>query len=100
MSGVVAIVPARSGSKGVPGKNVRELAGVPLIAYSIAAGLEARSVDRVVVSTDSSEIADLARTWGADVPFLRPAELATDTATDLDFLAHAVAEVDPELVVL
>jgi CMP-N,N'-diacetyllegionaminic acid synthase len=97
---VLALVPARGGSKGVPGKNVKPLAGHPLLAYAIKAGLEAQEVDSVVVSTDSQEIADVARSYGAAVPFLRPAELATDAAGDLDFLAHALEELAPETIVL
>jgi CMP-N,N'-diacetyllegionaminic acid synthase len=88
--GVVAIIPARGGSKGVKGKNVRLLGGHPLIAWSIVAGSACRGVDRVVVSTDSQEIADIARTYGAEVPFLRPAELAADKSPDRDFIIHAL----------
>ena len=77
--GVVAIVPARGGSKSIPRKNIRPLAGVPLLSYSIAAGLTAKLVDRVIVSTDDEEIAAIARREGADVPFLRPASLAGDS---------------------
>jgi CMP-N-acetylneuraminic acid synthetase len=75
---VLAIVPARGGSKGIPRKNVRDVAGHPLIAYSIAAGLAAEHVDRVLVTTDDDEIAGVARAYGADVPFRRPRELAAD----------------------
>ncbi len=89
-AGVIAIVPARGGSKGLPGKNVRSLGGHPLIAWSIAAGRAASSVDRVICSTDSEEIAAVAREYGAEVPFLRPPEFATDTATDLDVFGHAL----------
>ncbi len=89
-SEILAIIPARSGSKGIPGKNIREFAGYPLIAYSIAAGLQAKTVTRVIVSTDSAEIADVARTFGADVPFLRPAALAQDTTLDLPVFQHAL----------
>ena len=78
-AGVLVLVPARAGSKSIPRKNVRPLAGVPLLAYSIQAGLSARLVDRVIVSTDDEETAEVARAWGADVPFLRPAALAEDT---------------------
>jgi len=81
--GVLAIVPARGGSKSIPRKNVRPLCGVPLIAYSIEAGLAARSVDRVIVSTDDEAIADISRGYGAEVPFLRPAALAQDDTPDL-----------------
>ena len=76
----VAFVPARSGSERVPGKNVRPLAGHPLLAYAIETALQSGVFERVVVSTDSEEIADVARWYGADVPFLRPAEYATSTS--------------------
>jgi N-acylneuraminate cytidylyltransferase len=88
--GVLALVPARGGSKGIPRKNVREVAGHPLIAYSIAAGLASPRIDRVLVSTDSDEIAEVAKTYGADVPFMRPAELAADDTPDLPVFAHAL----------
>lgn len=77
---MLVIIPARGGSKGVPRKNVKALAGRPLIAYAIGAALAARRVDRVIVSTEDAEIAQVARDHGAEVPFMRPAELATDTA--------------------
>ncbi|MBA3402391.1 MAG: acylneuraminate cytidylyltransferase family protein, partial [Actinobacteria bacterium] len=73
----VAFVPARSGSERVPGKNVRALAGHPLLAYAIETALQSGVFARVVVSTDSQEIAEIARWYGAEVPFLRPAEYAT-----------------------
>jgi N-acylneuraminate cytidylyltransferase len=88
--GVVAIVPARGGSKSIPRKNIRPLAGVPLLSYSIAAGLTAKLVDRVIVSTDDEEIAEIARREGADVPFLRPASLAGDSTLDLPVFQHAL----------
>lgn len=89
-AGVVAIVPARGGSKSIPRKNIRSLGGIPLLAYSIEAGLRATHVDRVIVSTDDEEIADIARTWGADVPFIRPAALAGDVTPDLPVFQHAL----------
>ncbi len=76
----VAIIPARKGSKGLPGKNTLFLCGKPLIAYSIDVALSASRIGRVIVSTDCPEIAEIAETYGAEVPFLRPAELASDTA--------------------
>jgi N-acylneuraminate cytidylyltransferase len=88
--GVLALVPARGGSKSIPRKNLRRLGGVPLIGYSISAGLAARLVDRVVVSTDDDEIAAVARDCGAEVPFLRPADLAGDTTPDLPVFQHAL----------
>lgn len=87
---VLAIIPARGGSKGIPRKNIRDFAGCPLIAYSIAAGLQAESVSRVVVSTEDPEIAEIARKFGAEVPFMRPAELAQDDTRDLPVFEHAV----------
>ena len=73
---VLALIPARGGSKGIPRKNIRPFAGYPLIAYSIAAALQAGTVTRVVVTTDDEEIAGVARNYGAEVPFMRPSELA------------------------
>lgn len=87
---VLALVPARGGSKGLPGKNVKDLGGKPLIAWSIEAGLGSAFVDEVAVSTDAEEIAEAARRWGARVPFLRPAELATDGAKSIDVALHAL----------
>ena len=83
---LVAFVPARQGSKRVVGKNVRPLRGHPLLAYAIAAALESGVCDSVIVSTDSEDIADVARHYGADVPFLRPASLAGDTSPDIEWL--------------
>ncbi len=91
---VVAIIPARGGSKGLPRKNIRPLLGKPLIAYTIEAARQCPLVDRVVVSTDDPEIAAVAAQWGAEVPFLRPAELATDEATTESVLKHAVEWLD------
>lgn len=87
---VLAIIPARGGSKGVPQKNLRSLGGRPLIEWTIEAAREAACVTRVIVSTDSPQIAEVARAAGADVPFLRPDELATDTSNTLDVVAHAI----------
>ncbi|MFQ5712260.1 MAG: cytidylyltransferase domain-containing protein [Candidatus Geothermarchaeales archaeon] len=87
---VVAIIPARSGSKSLPKKNLRALAGKPLVAWTIEAALRSELIDRVIVSTDSEEIAKLSREYGADVPFLRPDELATDYTPMLPVLQHAV----------
>lgn len=103
--GVVAIVPARGGSKSIPRKNIKPLGGIPLLAYSIEAGLAARSVDRVIVSTDDEEIAAVAREYGAEVPFIRPDSLAGDTTLDLPVFQHALGWLDshegqiPEIVV-
>jgi len=87
---IMAIIPARSGSKGLPHKNIRSMAGHPLLAWSIAAAKLSSRIDRVLVSTDSKEYAELARGYGAEVPFLRPAELSTDTSLDIDFLIQAL----------
>lgn len=86
---VLAVIAGRGGSKGLPGKNLRELAGKPLIAWSIEAAAQSKILDRVVVSTDDTEIAKVARNFGADVPFLRPAELATDASAIVDTVLHA-----------
>jgi N-acylneuraminate cytidylyltransferase len=102
---VLALVPARGGSKSIPRKNVMPFAGHPLLAYSIAAGLKAQSVGRVIVSTDDAEIASIARQYGAEAPFLRPASLAQDDTPDLPVFEHALAWLDshegyrPEIVV-
>ncbi len=88
--GVIGIIPARGGSKGVPRKNIRLLAGKPLIAYTIEAALAAKSLDRVIVSTDEKEIARVAKEYRAEVPFLRPKHLANDTTPDLPIFQHAL----------
>ena len=87
---VLAIVQARGGSKSLPRKNIRSFAGHPLIAYSIAAALAAKKVSRLIVSTDDDEIAAIAQTYGAAVPFLRPLELAQDHSCDLTLFQHAL----------
>ncbi len=86
---MLAMIPARGGSKGVPGKNIKEIEGKPLIAYTIEAALKAKSIDRVIVTTDSEEIAEVARKYGAEVPFMRPAYLAEDTSKAQDVYIHA-----------
>lgn len=90
----VAFVPARSGSERVPHKNVRPLAGHPLLAYAVETALQSGVFARVVVSTDSEEIAEVARWYGADVPFLRPAGYATSTSPDIEWLAYTVEQLD------
>ena len=87
---VLALIPARGGSKGIPGKNTKELAGKPLIAYTIEAAKESTCIDDVLVSTDSENIAEVAREYGAWVPFLRPAELASDTAKTIDAVMYTI----------
>ncbi len=86
----LAIIPARGGSKGIPRKNIRPFGGYPLIAWSIAAGLQSENVTRTIVSTDDEEIAAVARQFGAETPFQRPAELAQDNTTDLPVFEHAL----------
>lgn len=87
---VLALIPARGGSKGIKGKNIVDLCGKPLISYSVLAGLESRYIDRVMVTTDSEGIAKVSRQFGADVPFLRPEYLASDTAKTIDAVLHAI----------
>lgn len=89
---VLAIIPARGGSKGVPRKNIIDITGKPLIVYSIEVGLEAQKagiIDRVLVSTDDTEIADISKVAGADVPFIRPDFLSSDTSKSIDVMIHA-----------
>lgn len=90
MSKVIALIPARSGSKGVPSKNILPLGGHPLIEWSIRACRRAKMIDRIIVSTDSTEYAKLSILFGAEAPFLRPAEISGDRATDYDFVVHAL----------
>ena len=87
---VLAVIPARGGSKRLPGKNIRPLCGKPLIAWTIEQAKSCPCIDEVVVSTDSREIAAVSAEYGLPVPFMRPAELATDTATSVDVLFHAL----------
>ena len=87
---ILAIIPARGGSKGVPRKNILDLNGHPLIAYSIACAIQSDLVNRVVCSTDSNEIANIAINYGAETPFIRPPEISNDVSTDLDVFTHAL----------
>lgn len=87
---VLGLIPARGGSKGLPGKNIRDLCGKPLIAWTIDAARASSCLDAVVVSTDDSSIAAIAAKHGAEVPFIRPADLASDTATSIDVVIHAI----------
>jgi CMP-N,N'-diacetyllegionaminic acid synthase len=91
---VLGIVPARGGSKGIPGKNVRPLGGKPLLVHTAEAALAARRLSRVVLTTDDEKIAEVGRACGLEVPFLRPAELAMDDTPTLPVLQHAVAELE------
>jgi len=105
MTEVLALIPARGGSKSIPRKNIRSFARHPLIAYSIAAGLAAEEVTRVIVSTDDEEIAAISRHYGAETPFLRPAEFSQDQTPDLPVFQHALRWLaehegyEPEIVV-
>ncbi len=105
MTHILALIPARGGSKGIPRKNIRNFAGYPLIAWSIAAAKQSQSVTRVIVSTDDGEIASVAREFGAETPFLRPAKFAEDNTTDLPVFENALGwlaeneKYHPEIVV-
>ena len=87
---IVAVIPARAGSKSVPHKNIRLIGGKPMLAHSISHAQASQYINRVIVSTDSEQYAEIAREYGAEVPFLRPAEYATDTALDYDVFYHAL----------
>ncbi|WP_262422527.1 acylneuraminate cytidylyltransferase family protein [Brevundimonas denitrificans] len=95
-SRVLGLIPARGGSKRLPGKNLADLHGRSLLQRAIDAGLAARGIDRLIVSTDDPAIAEAARAGGAEVPFLRPAELATDEASSLDVVRHAMDWADQD----
>jgi len=105
MTEILALIPARGGSKGIPRKNIRSFAGYPLVVWSIAAGLQANSVSRVLVSTDDEEIASIAREYGAHAPFLRPSELSQDRTPDFPVFEHALKWLEdiegykPEIVI-
>ena len=87
---IVALIPARAGSKRIPGKNIKPFAGQPIIAYSIKAAATSRLFSRIIVSTDSAEIAAVARSYGAQAPFMRPARLADDFTPTADVVLHAL----------
>jgi CMP-N-acetylneuraminic acid synthetase len=91
---VLALIPARGGSRRLPGKNLLKLCGEPITVWSVKAAQQSKYVDRIVVSTDSDEIAEVARAAGADVPFMRPNYLASDTASSLDVVKHALNELN------
>lgn len=102
---VLGLIPARAGSKGIPGKNVNPLAGRPLVAYTIDVARQSRLIDRVILSTDSPDIAAVARQLGAEVPFVRPPDLAQDDTPMLPVIEHAVAALEregwtPDIIVL
>ena len=90
MSDIMALIPARSGSKGLIDKNVKLLNGHPLLAYTIRAACLTKDIDRVIVSTDSEKYAAIAKDYGAEIPFLRPKEISRDNSTDLDYIHHAL----------
>ena len=87
---ILALIPARGGSKGLPGKNIKSLAGSPLISYSITEAKKSKYIDNVFVSTDSDEIAQVAKVYGAEIPFLRPAHLAQDNSKGVDVVLHTI----------
>ena len=91
---VLAVIPARGGSRGLPGKNTRSLCGLPLVAHAILAAGATPAITRTVVTTDSPQIAELARAHGGDVPFLRPSELAADDTPMAPVIAHAISTVE------
>jgi len=102
---ILALIPARGGSKSIPRKNIYPVARKPLIAYSIRQALESKHITRVIVSTDDEEIADVSRKWGAEIPFMRPAEFAQDQSLDIEVFDHALRWLkeneayQPELIV-
>tara|TARA_B100001057_G_scaffold501148_1_gene621096 strand:- start:4299 stop:5018 length:720 start_codon:yes stop_codon:yes gene_type:complete len=102
---ILSIIPARGNSKGLPKKNIKSLNGHPLIAYSIKASTYERKINRTICSTDSEEIAEIAKSYGAEVPFLRPAEISTDTSTDLENFIYTLDKLkkdenyQPDLIV-
>jgi len=102
---IIAIIPARGGSKGLPGKNIIPLGGKPLIAHSIETAKKSKLIERVIVTTDDEEIADVAREYGAEVPFIRPAELAQDDTPPDPVLKHTLQFLEekegikPEIIV-
>jgi len=103
---IIGIIPARGGSKLIPGKNIKPLLGKPLIAYTIEVALEAGCLDRIIVSTDDGKIAEIAKEYGAEVPFIRPTSLALDSTPMLPVLQHAIEylqkeeDYSPDVIVL
>ena len=87
---IIAIVPARQGSKGLANKNIIDFLGKPLLVWSIEAALQSKYVDRIIVSTDSTEIAGIGKKFGADIPFIRPSYLSEDNSTSVDVICHAI----------
>lgn len=103
---ILALIPARSGSKGIPGKNMRDLRGHPMMAYSIGAAQLSRYINRIIVTTDSEEYAAVARSYGAETPFIRPAKFATDASGDMEYHTHAIEwlkkneKYEPDIIVV
>ena len=98
---LLALIPARGGSKGIPGKNIRLLAGIPLIAHTIKAAQQVPAITRIVVSTDDAEIAQVTKQWGAEIPFMRPAELARDDTPGIAPALHALEQIpEPSEILL
>jgi CMP-N,N'-diacetyllegionaminic acid synthase len=90
MTEILALIPARGGSKGIPGKNIMEINGKPLISYSILQAIESKHINRVIVSTDDEKILQVSKDWGAEAPFLRPVEFAQDMSSDIEVFKHAL----------
>ena len=93
---ILCVILARGGSKGIPGKNIKDLAGHPLIAYTICEAVKSNHIDRVIVSSDDDDIRNVARKYGAEAPFTRPEELSTDTAKPVDCIKHATEWVEKD----
>ncbi|WP_048903612.1 cytidylyltransferase domain-containing protein [Pedobacter sp. V48] len=91
---MLAIIPARAGSKGLPGKNIKLLHGKPLIAYTIQAAVSSENISRIIISTDSKEIAEVAVSYGAECPFMRPQYLADDNSRSIDVYQHVIEELE------
>lgn len=91
---VLAVIPARGGSKGIPYKNIKDLAGKPLIAWTIEEAKKSRYIDRLILSSEDKDIIQVAREWGCEVPFIRPAELAQDSSPGIDTVLHAIKTLD------
>jgi len=97
---ITAIIPARGGSKSIPRKNIVDVGGHPLISYSIDACKQAKNIDRIIVSTEDEEIAEISKSYGAEVPFIRPSELSQDNSTDVGFLKHFFDNIEADEVAL
>jgi CMP-N,N'-diacetyllegionaminic acid synthase len=97
---VLAVIPARGGSKGLLGKNILPLAGKPLIAWTIESAIESKYIDKCIISTDDQEIADISLKYGGDVPFMRPSELATDKANSIDVITHSIEAIEEKYALI